>query len=128
MANIKAQLEIAVCRYQGRLKPLCQCCGAADENLHLHHIIRRAIIQHKELAALMPLCLHGLLCYKCNYNQGPRVMDHPDGRAWLLAQNARIFGISQVELALRAWGDIAGENEDIVSINDIRSYYDQPSA
>lgn len=120
----KAALELAVCSYQKRRFPVCQVCGASGQ-LRLHHIIRREIINNKVLVLLMPLAFHALICDKCNNNEGPFVVDNPEGRARMLAANADIFGLDQVLSSFDEWNAIVpnGHNIEIVSPERVKEIY-----
>jgi len=120
----KAALEIAVCAYQHRLKPRCQVCDSTGA-LRLHHIIRREIINDRQLVLLMPLVLHALICDRCNNNEGPFIVDNPEGRAIMLAANADIFGLDQIISAFAEWDAIVpnGHNDEIVSLERVKEIY-----
>jgi hypothetical protein len=119
-------LTILVCRHQKTRFPKCQVCGVEHTILRLHHILRRSLINKHEIVDLMPLPFHALICDRCNMNQGPFVVDNPEGRAIMLAANAEIFGgIDAIIQAFQEWDAIApnGHNDEIVNLERVLEIY-----
>lgn len=119
MVRTKADLTIFLCIFQHRQKPVCQVCGK-EEALELHHILRRGIYTDRRLTDLMPLPFHALICRQCNQNEGPYVVDNPEGRAKLLAYNAHIFGIDSIRKSFALWEQIVPNGHNIEIVDPMR--------
>lgn len=125
MVRTKADLTIFLCRYQHKSYPACQVCGKEGEVLELHHILRRGIYSNKRLTDLMPLPFHALICHNCNQNEGPYVVDNPEGRAKLLAYNAEVFTLNDILRCFEVWEEIVpnGHNIEIVDPDRVKEIY-----
>ncbi len=123
----KMDLTLILARHQHKLHPVCQLCGSTSP-LRLHHILRRGLYNQHEIIDRMPLIFHALICDKCNDNRGPIPVDHPLGRAKMLAANMDMFGgLKALIEAIDEWNAIVpnGWNDEIVSYEQIIHEYEE---